>query len=148
MSEYEDTRHQMVGRLATDYLLRAADAVNLTLDGDLTMGLVFIAVVQANAALSTRGGMSCGQPISGGAVAASLRIPTETVRRKVKALIDAGYLRRESGGLVAPPEALRRPEIVRVMRANYIGLRRLYRQLRNLGFDLGPAAKRRSRTPA
>ena len=36
MSEPEDARHLVAGRLATDYLLRAAEGVNLTLDGDLT----------------------------------------------------------------------------------------------------------------
>lgn len=137
MNEIEDIRHQVAGRLATDYLLRAADGVNFTLDGDLTMGLVFLAVVKANAILAPTAGATC-RPISGGALSASLRIPAETVRRKVKALIEAGYLRRERGGLVAPPEALQRPEIARVMRANYVNLKRLFRQLRKLGFD--PAA--------
>jgi hypothetical protein len=61
------------------------------------------------------------------------------VRRKVKALIAAGYLHREDGGLVAPPEALKRPEIARVLRANYLNLRRLFRQFKKLGIDLGEA---------
>lgn len=114
----------------------------MTLDGDLTMGLVFIGVVQANAALCARSGrdkLLPYKPVSGGALAVSLSIPAETVRRKVKALIEAGYIRRERGGLVAPQEALRRPEIARVMRANYLNLRRLFRQLRKLGVDLGSA---------
>lgn len=142
MTEQDEIRHAAAGRLATEYLLRAADTVNITLDGDLTMGLVFIGVVQANAALASRQSRNphiSGKPISGGALALSLHIPAETVRRKVKALIEAGYLRRERGGLVAPPEALRRPEIVRVMRANYQSLRRLFRQLKKLGMDLGSA---------
>jgi hypothetical protein len=138
--EHDEAGQQLAGRLATEYLLRAADAVNLTLAGDLTMALVFIGVVQANATLRPGGGESpCRRPVSGGALAASLSIPTETVRRKVKALIAAGYLRRERGGLVAPPEALRRPEIARVMRANYLNLRRLFRQFNKLGIDLGAA---------
>ena len=100
MNEIEDIRHQVAGRLATDYLLRAVDGVNFTLDGDLTMGLVFLAVVKANAILAPTAGATC-RPISGGALSASLRIPAETVRRKVKALIEAGYLqetgRKKSG---------------------------------------------------
>jgi hypothetical protein len=131
---------QLAGRLATEYLLRAAEAVNLTLAGDLTMALVFIGVVQANAVLAPGGGEGpCRKPVSGGALAASLHIPAETVRRKVKALIAAGYLRREHGGLVAPPEALKRPEIARVLRANYLNLRRLIRQFQRLGLDRGLA---------
>jgi biotin operon repressor len=142
LTEQDEIRHAAAGRLASEYLLRAADAVNMTLDGDLTMGLVFIGVVQANAALCARAARDHAhicKPVSGGALAASLRIPAETVRRKVKALIEAGYIRRERGGLVAPPEALRRPEIARVMRANYLNLRRLFRQLKKLGVDLGSA---------
>lgn len=136
MNELEDARHLLAGRLATDYLLRAAEGVNLTLDGDLTMGLVFLAVVRANCLLAP--GAAC-RPISGGALSASLRIPAETVRRKVKSLIEAGYLRRERGGLVAAPDALKRPEIARVMRANYLSLKRLMRQLKRLGLDAASA---------
>lgn len=50
MIEHDEAGQQLAGRLATEYLLRAADAVNLTLSGDLTMALVFIGVVQANLA--------------------------------------------------------------------------------------------------
>lgn len=140
LTDYDEAGQQLAGRLATDYLLRAADAVNLTLAGDLTMALVFIGVVQANLLLAPGGGDGpCRRPISGGALATSLQIPAETVRRKVKALIAAGYLRREHGGLVAPPEALQRPEIARVLRANYLSLRRLFRRFRKLGIDMGPA---------
>jgi hypothetical protein len=140
LNERDEAGQQLAGRLATEYLLRAADAVNLTLSGDLTMALVFIGVVQANLLLTPGGAESpCRRPISGGALAASLQIPAETVRRKVKALIAAGYLRREDGGLVAPPEALKRPEIARVLRANYLNLRRLFRQFRKLGIDMSSA---------
>ena len=140
LNERDEAGQQLAGRLATEYLLRAADAVNLTLSGDLTMALVFIGVVQANLLLTPGGAEGpCRRPISGGALAASLQIPAETVRRKVKTLIAAGYLRREDGGLVAPPEALKRPEIARVLRANYLNLRRLFRQFRKLGIDMGSA---------
>ena len=143
----DDVQQLRAGKLATDYLLRATASLNLALDGDLTMGLVFLAVVQANA----RPGASppepddttltCDdrrQPISGGGLAATLNIPSETVRRKVRTLIAAGYLRRMNGGLVAPSDALARPEVVRMIRANYLNLRRLFSELRDLGIDLTP----------
>jgi hypothetical protein len=53
--EHDEAGQELAGRLATEYLLRAADAVNLTLSGDLTMALVFIGVVQANLAAAPGG---------------------------------------------------------------------------------------------
>ena len=142
----EKAEQRLAGLLAADYLLRTADSVNHALDGDLTKGLVFLAVVQANAQSSdapSRGDddtlLGCDdkrRPISGGALAACLNVPAETVRRKVKALIAAGYLQRLNGGLVAPSDALDRPEVVRLMRANYLNLRRLFGELRRRGIDL------------
>jgi hypothetical protein len=141
-----EAQQRLAGRLTTEFLLRATESLNLVLDGDLTMGLVFLAVVKANACpldkLPTREGDAppvCDdmrRPISGGALAASLNIPAETVRRKVKALIAAGYLRRMNGGLVAPSAALARPEVVRLIRGNYLNLRRLFSELRSVGIDL------------
>jgi hypothetical protein len=145
---YDEAQQRRAGQLATDYLLRATESLNLALDGDLTKGLVFLAVVQANAQPADpprrkdeadATALTCDdrrRPISGGGLAASLNIPAETVRRKVKALIAAGYLRRMNGGLVAPTEALERPEVVRMIRANYLSLCRLFSQLRGLGIDL------------
>ena len=150
---YDEAQQRRAGQLATDYLLRATESLNVALDGDLTKGLVFLAVVQANARpadpprrkdTADDAPLSCDdrrRPVSGGALAASLNIPTETVRRKVKALITAGYLRRMNGGLVAPSEALERPEVLRMIRANYLNLRRLFSQLRGLGIDLTSEAE-------
>ena len=144
---YDDLQQLRAGKLATDYLLRATASLNLALDGDLTMGLVFLAVVQANAQPGAPPPdpddvpLTCDdrrRPISGGAPAAPLNIPAETVRRKVQALIAAGYLRRTNGGLVAPSDALARPEVVRMIHANYLNLRRLFSELRGLGIDLTP----------
>lgn len=141
-----EAKQRLAGRLATEFLLRATESLNLVLDGDLTMGLVFLAVVKANArppgelpALDDNPPLlrdDMRRPVSGGALAASLNIPAETVRRKVKALIAAGYLRRMNGGLVAPSAALARPEVVRLIRGNYLNLRRLFSELRSVGIDL------------
>ena len=146
----QKAEQRLAALLATDYLLRTAESVNLALDGDLTKGLVFLAVVQANARPAdgpSRGEddppLTCDdkrRPISGGALAASLNLPAETVRRKIKALIEAGYLQRLNGGLVAPSDALDRPEVVRLMRVNYLNLRRLFGQLRRMGIDLSVEA--------
>ncbi len=145
---YDDVQQLRAGKLATDYLLRATASLNLALDGDLTMGLVFLAVVQANARPGEPPAPAQGdapltcddkrQPVSGSALATTLNIPAETVRRKVQALIAGGYLRRMNGGLVAPSDALARPEVQRMIRANYLNLCRLFSELRGLGVDLAP----------
>lgn len=143
MIEYDESRQRAAIQLASDYLLRAVGAANRHLDGDLTRGAVFMGVIQANIRLLAPGpetdGLDppCRRPVSGGALAAMLGIPAETVRRKVKTLIEEGYLVRVHGGLTVPAEVLLRPEISRLVRANYLNLRRLFRQLQKIGVDVG-----------
>ncbi len=143
MIEYDEVHQRAAIQLGSDYLLRAVGAANRHLGGDLTRGAVFIGVIQANIRLLAPGsdedGMetACPKPVSGGALAAMLGIPAETVRRKVKTLIEDGYLVRVNGGLTVPAEVLARPEISRLVRANYLNLRRLFRQLRRVGVDMG-----------
>ncbi len=141
--EYDEVHQRAAIQLGSDYLLRAVGAANRHLGGDLTRGAVFIGVIQANIRLLApspeEDGIetACPKPVSGGALAAMLGIPAETVRRKVKTLIEDGYLVRVNGGLTVPAEVLARPEISRLVRANYLNLRRLFRQLRRVGVDMG-----------
>lgn len=107
-----------VAQQATDYLLRVIAAANRNLDGDLTMGAVLIGVINAN--LGAQG----AEPglVSGGQLAARLGIPNETVRRKVKTLIDIGYLVREDGGLKVQAHVFARPDVAQVLSSPAPGL--------------------------
>jgi hypothetical protein len=145
--EYDESHQRAAIQLASDYLLRAVGAANRHLDGDLTRGAVIMGVIQANIRPTAPNdtehfGPPCLRPVSGGALAAMLGIPAETVRRKVKTLIEEGYLVRVNGGLTVPAEVLARPEISRLVRANYVNLRRLFRQLQRVGVDLGATSLR------
>lgn len=148
MVQYDEDHQRAAIQLASDYLLRAVGAANRHLDGDLTRGAVFMGVIQANVRLIAPGVAADGpdaqnlRPVSGGALAAMLGIPAETVRRKVKTLIDEGYLVRVRGGLTVPAEVLARPEVSRLVRANYLNLRRLLRQLQKIGVEVGGSAGR------
>lgn len=146
--DYDESHQRMAIQLASEYLLRAVGAANRHLDGDLTRGAVFIGVIQANLRILTPDAETDGmgqprqRPVSGGALAAMLGIPAETVRRKVKTLIEEGYLVRVRGGLTVPPDVLARPEISRIVRANYLNLRRLFRQMRKISVEMGCATPR------
>ena len=148
----DEAQKLRAGQAAADYVLRAVSSANLALEGDFALGLVFLALIQANArpwpADAPPRPVSCDcnrRPISGGALATSLQLPAETVRRKVKTLIALGYVRRVDAGLMVPSEALARPEVVRLIRANYVHLRRLFGQLRRCGVDLTPRSGRTGR---
>lgn len=139
--QYDDGHHLAAAQLATDYLLRAVDAANRHLDGDLTMGAILIAVVQANLARLDQDAIDPPKPVTGGFLAAKLGIPNETVRRKINALLEAGFLVRKDGGLAVPSEVLSRPEVASLLRANFLNLRRLYASLLRSGYPLGEAGE-------
>ena len=142
--------------MAMGTILRAMDTMKREYGGDLTAALVFLSVVEANvrhltanpdstALLGTMARLppdEMRRPVTGVALAATLGIPNETVRRKVKSLIDQGLLVRVDGGLMAPTEIMASERMTRLTRASYVNLRRLFLQLRRIGVDLtddGPA---------
>ncbi|MDP3869730.1 DeoR family transcriptional regulator [Phenylobacterium sp.] len=76
------------------------------------------------------------RPVTGVALAATLGIPNETVRRKVKGLIEQGLLVRVDGGLIVPTQVMASEKMTRLTRASFLNLRRLFIQLRRIGVDL------------
>ena len=137
-------------RMAIGAILRAVETVNREYGGDITAALVFASVVEANvghlatspdstAALATVGRLppdEMRRPVTGVALAAALGIPNETVRRKIKGLIDQGALVRVDGGLIVPTEVMASDRMTRLTRASFLNLRRLFIQLRRIGVDL------------
>ena len=136
--------------MAIGAILRAVAMVNREYGGDITAALVFACVVEANvghlatnpesmARLATLVRLppdEMRRPVTGVAVAATLGIPNETVRRKVKGLIEQGLLVRVDGGLIVPTEIMASDRMTRLTRASFINLRRLFLQLRRIGVDL------------
>lgn len=145
-----ELRERVAVRMAIGAILRAVTMVNREYDGDITAALVFAAVVEANvghlatnpestAQLATRVRLppdELRRPVTGVALAATLGIPNETVRRKVKGLIEQGLLARVDGGLIVPTQVMASEKITRLTRASFLNLRRLFIQLRRIGVDL------------
>lgn len=137
-------------RLAIGAILRAVEMVNREYSGDITAALVFASVVEANVGHLTTSPDATAQlaavarlppdemrrPVTGVALAATLGIPNETVRRKIKGLIDQGLLVRVDGGLIVPTEVMASDRMTRLTRASFLNLRRLFIQLRRIGVDL------------
>lgn len=137
-------------RLAIGAILRAVEMVNREYAGDITAALVFASVVEANVGHLATSPDSKAQlatlvrlppdemrrPVTGVALAATLGIPNETVRRKIKGLIDQGLLVRVDGGLIVPTEVMAGDRMTRLTRASFLNLRRLFVQLQRIGVDL------------
>ena len=84
------------------------------------------------------------RPISINALATSLGLPFETVRRRVKGLVTSGICVLRDGGLIVPTEALSSPGHVENLAAIYERLRAFYYDMRDLGLtgQLPPATVR------
>lgn len=73
------------------------------------------------------------RPVSMNALAASLNLPFETVRRRVRGLIRAGVCQAVEGGVVVPTAVVSSPDYLHVTTAAYERLAAFYRQLSALG---------------
>lgn len=131
------------------------DAANISRGrGDLILPLVFAAIVQANQAplrndpeLHKRYGNSgeaipdeLRRPISINAVAQSLRLPFETVRRKVRSLVDGGVCVATPTGVYVPRAAIVAEEHASMQAARMARLARFHDDLQGLGLLLGDDA--------
>jgi DNA-binding IclR family transcriptional regulator len=128
------------------------DLIDMARDGGDVLGpLIEAAVLEANVADFVDGHQRAGElwalvgpasaeamrPASVNAVAASLRLPFETVRRRVAALVRQGRLVRDRDGLGVAPEWLARPAALQLSQLRYLRLQRLHRDVVE---HLGPAA--------
>lgn len=111
---------------------------------DFTDNVILLAIVQANlaqisadpalqrryAAAETPPPDELRRPISINAVAASLRLPFETVRRRVVHLAERGECEITPRGLVVPEGQVIAPAHVAILDTNYRAVRSLYLRLR------------------
>jgi hypothetical protein len=73
------------------------------------------------------------RPASINAIATSLRLPFETVRRRVGHLAEAGVCALKPSGVIVPQAATSSPPYRAALRAQYDGLQVLYGRLRTIG---------------
>jgi DNA-binding Lrp family transcriptional regulator len=80
------------------------------------------------------------RPVSMNALASSLNLPFETVRRRVRAMVDEGFCRIVDGGVIVPAAVLSEPGHALSAVRGYERLRAFYYQLSDLGLldDLPP----------
>ena len=137
-----------VARQSSVYCLRALRLV-VDLYGDPQAAIVAQSIVVANTAhldvFMGEGWRYAGidqpppdevrRPVSVSAIARSLGVPYETLRRQVRRLIEAGVCVRVEGGLIVPMAALEKPAAARGMLANVRYVREFVDILRALGFD-------------
>lgn len=76
------------------------------------------------------------RPIPSLAIAESLGLPRETVRRRVAGLVKSGQVRRLKGGLIATPELQNPERTVALAFANAQLFRRMIRQMRQNGLEI------------
>lgn len=138
-------RLRVTSRLTAAYLLDTVAIVRG--EGHVLDTLLASAIIQANVADIHRhadlqvqfaetdalpdDGMR--RPVSINALAASLALPFETVRRRVGGMVRSGYCAQVDGGVIVPTAVLAQPQYyVQAFRA-YERLRRFYYELRDLG---------------
>lgn len=126
----EDIRHRWAERHSFDFVLRLMQTVAANHDGDFVRAIIVMTIMQANGQHLANGqhsgrdpakadGGTGGdgrppddrlRPISALAIANSLGVPRETVRRHIHRLVEAGACRRVTGGYIIPEAVLSRPQ--------------------------------------
>lgn len=132
-----------ISRLSADYLLRAIAELAGVFDGDILLGVIFLALSRSSIEYQGPGlrnpnaqadGLvpdTARRPISTLALANSMGMPRETVRRHVNRLVELGYCERDADRRLMVTEAvMRRPEMVGMIRANRRHLERVLSPLR------------------
>ncbi len=144
--DFAELPHLAISRATTRFWLRSTDEVCRLFSGDLLTGLIYIGVIHANTSyLNALPGSpyadiddhvpdSMRRPITAIALAASLSLPRETVRRHVRALEGLGVCRSVKGGLIAPEIVLRQPNMMGPAVRVQANIRLLLNQLQMAGF--------------
>ena len=128
-----------MGRLAVGFIL---DVVAIARGRrDLLDALLLATIVQANtqplaarAEAATAASDEGRRPVSVNALAASLKLPFETVRRRVRRLALRRLCRTVDGGVIVPARVLASPEYLKSSFQGYERMRAFYYDLKGLGF--------------
>ncbi len=145
-------KERLVSRVTADFFLRYADLMAQRFDGSFQRGIIFLAVVQANVAhlshlseeslryaeLDSPPPDTVRRPAPINAIASSLSLPYETVRRHIHALIEDGHCVKVRGkGVIVPARVLESEENTLALRRSYEYLRNMMGILRRAGVDMG-----------
>lgn len=106
--------------------------------GDFVRAIIVMTIMQANLQHLNREMIDAEagvpddrlRPISALAIANSLGVPRETVRRHIHRLAEAGVCRRVTGGYIVPETVLNRPEQQAQLAETYQHLRTFIAALR------------------
>lgn len=150
VAEETGDRARQATRISFGYFLRFLSLVSEFNDGDMMGGVILLAVLAANVAHLDHGADgdiyagvespapdSLRRPVSVLAVSQAMNIPFETTRRHVNRLIKQGKCRRVKGGVIIPESMVGTEIASRIALENAKNLKRLYRELRRVGFDAG-----------
>lgn len=127
---------RLVARVSADYLLRL---VQLLMDetGDTLAATVWLAIFCDNVSVADRGTAraipGAQKPMSMAALARRLRLSTETVRRRVQALLSRGLCIQSGSTVVVDANVLARPGVQRLLTRNRQDVRRMYTTLAEYG---------------
>jgi len=147
-------------RVGNDYFLRTLDRLAVMHDKDLISAVIFTAIWTANVkhiTYSDANGEFRGiddippdgyrRPVSVLALSSSLRIPYETVRRHVQALLARGLCVRTGGkGVVVPAAVLDRPLYRQAIAGEVPNFLQFLQELKRSGFDFAPYRRRHAGT--
>lgn len=126
---------RLVARISSDYLLRF---VHLLMEeaGDPASAAVWLALFCNNFAVADRGvsgDTPACVPISMSGLARYLRLSTETTRRRVHELIDAGLCVEHGPSIVVDESVMARPGVQRLLARGRQDLRRMFGALADYG---------------
>lgn len=137
---------RIVWRAAADYFLRMMELLLPNIPGGLTQGFVLMEVIRANTAeiSDTQRGedrvdAAAGvpdiyrRPVRVSEVAKALRLPHETVRRNLTALVENDRCQHLREGFIVPAAALVGPHLVGAFVPNFQNLRRMFGHLCEIG---------------
>lgn len=147
---FVDEARRKFSRIAVHFTVEGFKLLSQSAGGNLLGGLLFAAIVQANVsqisanpALSRRyGGFDLPppdelrRPVSVYSLAQSLRLPYETARRNILLLMEAGLVRRERKGVMAPSAVLLSPAILGQAPLAFDLFRKLIEALAEAGLDI------------
>lgn len=117
-----------IGRLAGDYYLRML-APLCTCCGDPVDAVIVLFLLRACDGPGSDVGERTPCPVGPAAVARALRGAPETMRRRLRGLVDAGICRYIEGGYVIPPDVIEGLLLPRMAAPSELNLRRLFRQI-------------------